>query len=215
MVIRKNMLVLLTTLVLGTFAFMSGCATTGMDRSVKASNSIQDVDKEIRKLIVQIDATNLSLDTLVNSATPDLKKNFDVYSDNVNKLEIQGKLEMKRMDEMKLRSKEYFAEWEKQGNTYTNSEIRELSEERRNELAAIYAQVPESAIGVRGAYFDYLKDLKEIQMYLSNDLTPKGIETITPVVDKTKLHMEALKTSFKPVIKALDEIKSELYIKKK
>jgi chaperonin cofactor prefoldin len=215
MEIRKNTMALLATLLLGAFAFMSGCATTGMDRSVKASNSIQDVDKEIRKLIVQIDVTNISLDTLMNSATPDLKKNFDAYSDNVNKLDKQGKLEMKRMDEMKLRSKEYFAEWEKQGNTYTNSEIRELSEERRNELAAIYAQVPEAAVGVRGALFDYVKDLKEIQMYLSNDLTPKGIETITPVVDKTKLHMETLKSSFRPVIKALDEIKSELYIKKK
>jgi Protein of unknown function (DUF2959) len=215
MEIRKNILTLFATLLLGTFAFMSGCATTGMDRSVKASNSIQDVDKEIRKLIVQIDVTNISLDTLMNSSTPDLKKNFDGYSDNVNKLDKQGKLEMKRMDEMKLRSKEYFAEWEKQGNAYTNSEIRELSEERRNELAAIYAQVPEAAVGVRGALFDYVKDLKEIQMYLSNDLTPKGIETITPVVAKTKVHMETLKTSFRPVIKALDEIKSELYIKKK
>ncbi len=215
MEIRKNMLNLFATLLLGTFAFMSGCATTGMDRSVKASNSIQDVDKEIRKLIVQIDVTNISLDTLMNSSTPDLKKNFDGYSDNVNKLDKQGKLEMKRMDEMKLRSKEYFAEWEKQGNAYTNSEIRELSEERRNELAVIYAQVPEAAVGVRGALFDYVKDLKEIQMYLSNDLTPKGIETIIPVVDKTKVHMETLKTSFRPVIKALDEIKSELYIKKK
>ena len=119
------------------------------------------------------------------------------------------------MDEMKAQSKEYFGEWEKQNNTYTNTEIRELSEERRNSLAAVYARVPEAASGVRGAYFDYLKDLKEIQMYLSNDLTPKGITSITPVALKSAQHKDDLKASLRPVIVALDEIKSEMYTGKK
>jgi hypothetical protein len=202
-------------LLLSTIAFMGGCATTGMDRSVKTANSIKDVDSEIRKLVVQIDVTAASLDTLVNAGALDLKKSFDSYSDNVLKLDKEGKREIKRMDEMKAQSKEYFAEWEKQDNIYTNSEIRALSEERRTNLAAIYARVPEAAAGVRGAYFDYLKDLKEIQVYLSNDLTPKGIESITPVTQKSAQHKDDLKASLRPVIVALDEIKAELYVGKK
>jgi len=212
---RYLSLALFTTLLLGTSAFLGGCATTGMDRSVKTSNSMRDVDQEIRKLIVQIDTTSLSLDVLVNSTTQDLKKSFDSYTDNVSKLDKEGKREIKRMDEMKANSKEYFAEWEKQGNAYTNPEIRELSEERRNNLAAVYARVPAAAAGVRGAYLDYLKDLKEIQIYLSNDLTPQGIATITPVTQKTVRHKEDLKASLRPVIAALDEIKSEMYTGKK
>jgi DNA repair ATPase RecN len=204
-------------LLFSTAAFLNGCATTGMDRSEKTSNSIQDVDKEIRKLIVQIDVTSASLDTLINAnaATPDLKKSYDSYSDNVSKLDKEGKLEMKRMDEMKSQSKEYFAEWEKQDGNYTNHEIRELSDERRTSLAAIYARVPEASVGVRGAYFDYLKDLKEIQIYLSNDLTAKGIESITPVSQKSAMHKDDLKASLRPVIVALDDIKAEMYSRKK
>jgi hypothetical protein len=208
-------LALFTTLLLAAAAFLGGCATTGMDRSVKTSTSIRDVDSEIRKLIVQIDVTGLSLDTLVNAEAPDLKKSFDAYSDNVVKLDKEGKREIKRMEEMKAHSKEYFAEWEKQNNAYTNPEIRELSEERRNNLAAVYARVPEAAAGVRGAYFDYLKDLKEIQVFLSNDLTPKGLESITPVAQKSARHKDELKASLRPVIAALDEIKAELYSGKK
>ena len=212
---RHFPLAVLTTLLLGTSAFLGGCATTGMDRSEKATNSMRDVDTEIRKLIVQIDVTNLSLDNLVNGSNQDLKKNFDSYTDNVSKLENNGNREIKRMDEMKANSREYFAEWEKQGSTYSNPEIRELSDERRTNLAAVYARVPESAAGVRRDYFDYLKDLKEIQIYLSNDLTPKGIEAITPVTKKSEQHKENLKASLRPVIAALDEIKSEMYGKKK
>lgn len=212
MKLRNQMLAFCTMILLGTTAFMGGCATTGMDRSVKAANSIKDVDSEIRKMMVQIDVTAASLDSLVMT---DLRKPFDKYSDNLAKLESEGKRVIKRTDEMKARSKEYFDEWEKQGDAFTNPEIRDLSAERRIKLAAIYARVPEAAYGVKGAYHAYLTDLKEIQKYLSTDLTPKGIVSITPVAQKSIQDLEALKISLQPVIVALDEIKAELYSGKK
>jgi chromosome segregation ATPase len=186
-----------------------------MDRSVKTSNSIQEVDNEIRKMIVQIDVTGTSLDSLVMAGEPDLKKSFDTYSDNLAELDKEGKKVLKRVAEMKSQSTEYFAEWEKQGDAFTNPQIRELSEERRSKLAGIYAQVPAAGAGIKGSYNAYLTDLKEIQQYLSNDLTPKGIEAIAPVAKKSIQDREVLKESLKPVISALDEIKAELYSGKK
>ena len=215
MKIRNHSLVLFAMLLISTAALQFGCATTGMDRSVKTSNSIQEVDNEIRKMIVQIDATAISLDSLVVAGNPNLKKSFDSYSDNVSKLEKEGKKMNKRVDEMKLQSKEYFGEWEKQGDAFTNTEIRELSADRRNKLAEIYARVPVAASGVKGSYLAYLTGLKEIQKHLSNDLTPKGVETITPVANKSIQDLDALKVSFRPLISALDEIKAELYHGKK
>ena len=215
MKIRSCSLAFFTTVLFGTAAFLGGCATTGMDRSVETSGSIKDVDNELRKMMIQINATATSLDVLVTPGQPDLKKSFDTYSDNVSKLDTEGKRVLKRLDEMKSRSKEYFGEWEKQGNTYTNPEIRELSEERRSKLAGIYAQVPAAGVGIRGAYQAYLTDQKEIQMYLSNDLTPKGIESITPVAQKSVQDLQILNESLKPVLTALDEIKAELYTEKK
>jgi seryl-tRNA synthetase len=186
-----------------------------MDRSVKTSNSIKDVDSEIRKMIVQIDVTASSLDSLVSPGQPDLKKAFDSYSKNLTHLDSEGKKVIKRTEEMKAHSKEYFAEWEKQGEAFTNPEIRELSAERRNTLAEIYARVPVAGAGINRTYQAYLTDLKEIQKYLSTDLTPNGVEAIAPVAKKSVQHLDDLKASLKPVIVALDEIKAELYTKKK
>lgn len=213
--LRKPLLAFFTLLLLGAAAFLSGCATTGMDRSVDTSNSIKEVDGEIRKMIVQIDVTGTSLDSLVMVGQPDRKKSFDKYSDELSRLEKEGKRVLKRVDEMKSRSKEYFSEWEKQGDAFTNPQIRELSEERRSNLAQIYAQVPAAGVGIKGSYHAYLTDLKEIQQYLSNDLTPKGIEGIGPVAQKSVQDRDALKESLKPLIAALDEIKAELYSGKK
>ncbi len=215
MKLRSNSLVIFALLLLGTTAFVGGCATTGLDRSVKTSNSIKEVDSEMRKMIVQIDVTAASLDSLVNAGNTDLKKPFNKYSDNVDKLDSEGKRVIKRVEEMKLHSKEYFGEWEKQGDTFTNQEIRELSEQRRSHLAELYARVPAAGSGIKGSYHDYLTDLKEIQKYLSNDLTPIGIEGITPVANKSVQHLDALKMSLQPVIAALDDIKAELYTGKK
>jgi myosin heavy subunit len=212
---RNHSLAIYTMLLLGTASFMGGCATTGMDRSLKTSNSIRDVDSEIRKMAAQIDVTAVSLDSLVNTGNPDLKKSFNTYSDNLDKLESEGKRVLKRLEEMKSHSKEYFEEWEKQGDAFTNSEIRELSEQRRSKLAEVYAQVPAAGAGIKGSYHAYLTDLKEIQKYLSNDLTPKGIEGITPVANKSVQNLDVLKRSLQPVILALDEIKAELYSEKK
>jgi hypothetical protein len=212
---RNHKSVLVTLLLLGAAAFLSGCATTGMDRSVKASNSIREVDDDIRKMVVHVDLTAASLDVLVTASQPDLKKSFDAYKDNLAKLDSHGKRVIKHIEEMKLRNKEYFAEWEKQGDNYANPQIRELSEERRNKLAEIYNQVHKAGGGVKNAYLAYLSDLKEIHLYLSNDLTPKGLESIAPVANKTNQDLEVLRASIQPVIAALDGIKAELYHGKK
>src|SRR6185369_466089 len=150
MKLRNQSLAFFAMFLLGTAAVLGGCATTGMDRSIKTSNSIQEVDNEIRKMIVQIDVTAASLDSLVIAGSSDLKKPFYSYSDNLSKLESEGKRVLKRVDQLKSSSKEYFAEWEKQGDSFTNPEIRQLSAERRNQLAEIYARVPAAGAGIKG-----------------------------------------------------------------
>lgn len=212
---RSHSLAVFAMLVFSTAAFLGGCATTGMERSEKTANSIREVDSEIRKMIVQIDATAASLDSLVTIGQPDLKKSFVKYSDNLERMDSEGKKVTKRTEEMKIRSTKYFSEWEKDGDAFTNPEIRELSVERRTKLAEIYARVPAAGAGLKGTYHAYLTDLKEIQRYLSTDLTSKGVEAITPVARKSVQDLDALKASLTPVIAALDEIKVELNSGKK
>jgi t-SNARE complex subunit (syntaxin) len=108
MQLKKRSLIIFAMLVIATSTLMGGCATTGMDRSVKASNSIKDVDSEIRKMMVQIDVTAASLDAVVAPGQPDLKKSFDKYSDDLASLDKEGKKVIKRTEEMKKSSKEYF-----------------------------------------------------------------------------------------------------------
>ncbi|MCX5876745.1 MAG: hypothetical protein NT087_10730 [Deltaproteobacteria bacterium] len=168
------------------------------------------MESEIRQAIVQIDATGLSLEKLIVPGLSDTKSAFAAYSDNVAKMERVGEKLIKHTDEMSVRGKDYFTEWEKQGNTYNNPQIRVLSEQRRSDLNTVYRRISESSIGVKGWFIAYLRDIKEIHAFLSTDLTDKGLKSITPVAQKAINDGTVLRNAVVPVLSALDGAKREM-----
>jgi hypothetical protein len=74
----------------------------------------------------------------------------------------------------------------------------------------LVARIPEASIGVRGALKSYLSDIKEIQRYLSYDLTPVGIEAIRPTAQKAVEDGDNVKEAVKPVLAAIYLVKTEM-----
>jgi hypothetical protein len=202
--------VFFTTVFLGAITGLTGCATTattGIDRATKTTNLMQTVEGDYQQASEQIDATRASLEDLIKPGQTDMKKAFDAYAGNVEKMEKSGKRLEMHTEQMRVRGKEYFAEWE---SSYTSPEIRELSERRRNEMRELYAKIPEASIGVSGALKSYLTEIRDIQTYLSNDLTPQGIESIRPIARRAVTDGENLKETVKPVLTAIDRVKTEM-----
>lgn len=201
---------LISTLAIGLSSLFSGCATTGSERADMTTTKMESVDAELRQAIVQLDATGVSLENLMRPGQPDLKTSFQSYSENVDKMARIGEKLIKHTDEMSARGKDYFDEWKKQGNAYTNPQIREISEKRSAELNNIFRNISESSIGVKGASMAYMNDIKEIRAFLSTDLTAKGVESITPIAQKAIRDGANLKNSVMPVLSALDGARTEM-----
>lgn len=195
------------TMLLVTNTCLTGCATTGVERATKTTTSMQEVEDDYKQASVQIDATRVSLEDLVKPDQTDMKKAYDAYAENVKKMEQLGKRLDKHTEKMSVRGNEYFTKWE---SSYTNPEIRELSERRRIEMREGYAKIAEASIGVKGALKSYLTDIREIQKYLSNDLTPQGIESIRTVSQTAVKDGENLKETIKPVLIAIDRAKADM-----
>jgi hypothetical protein len=139
-----------------------------------------------------------------------VKKAFNSYTDNVSKIEKMEEDFAKHADEMKARGKDYFEEWQKEGDKYKNPQIQELSDQRRIELGEIYGKIAENSIGVRDAFKAYVSDAKEIQNYLSNDLTSKGIEAIAATARKVVDNGENLRLAIKNVQTAIEKARAEM-----
>jgi len=204
---RFQSTVFFTAVLLGALTSLTGCATTGMDRAAKTTTSMQTVEGDYKQASVQIDATRASLEELVKPNQADMKKAFDAYTDNVQKMEKLGKQLDTHTEKMRVRGNEYFTEWE---SSYTNPEIRELSERRRIEIREGYVKISEASIGVKGALKSYLTDIREIQKYLANDLTPQAIESIRPIAQRSLTDGDNLKETVKPVLAAIDQVKVDM-----
>jgi hypothetical protein len=187
-----------------------GCDSTGRQRSKEATTTMQTMENDIKLVAVQLDATGGSLDELMKPGQSDVKKAFNLYTDNISKLENMQKGFAKHADEMKARGKDYFEEWQKEGDKYKNPQIQELSEQRRLQLGEIYGKIAENSIGVKEAFKAYVSDAKEIQNYLSNDLTSKGIEAIAATAKKVVDNGENLRIAIKNVQAAIENARAEM-----
>ena len=197
----------LTALLLGAIACLTGCATTGMDRATTTTNSMQMVEGDYKQASIRIEATRASLEDLIKPDQIDMRKAFDAYTADVVRMENSGKQLDTHTARMRVKGNDYFTEWD---NSYTNPEIRELSERRRIEIREGYAKISEASIGVKGSLKSYLTDIREIQKYLSNDLTPQGIESIRPVAQRALTDGDTLRETVKPVLAAIDRVKADM-----
>jgi len=200
---------LLTVFIIALVTFV-GCSSTGMERSNEATTTMQTMDSDIKLVVVQLDATSASLDELTNPIQSDVMKAFNLYSSNVLKIESMEKDFAKHSNEMKARGKDYFEEWQKEDDEYNNPQIQDLSEQRRSELDETYGKIAENSIGVESAFKAYVSDVKEIQIYLSNDLTPKGIASIAPLSQRVVKDGDDLRNAIKNVQSAIESARSAM-----
>ncbi|MHB1014887.1 MAG: hypothetical protein ACYC2W_06385 [Desulfurivibrionaceae bacterium] len=208
MIFRDKSVSPLVTLSLGFLLLQPGWATTGSGRVEKTTAKMEVVESETRQAVVQLDIMGASLKNLIKPGLPDTQAAFETYSDNVVKMERVGERLIKHTDAMSVLGRDYFAEWEKQGDTCTNPRSRELSEQRRADLNTVYKKIFESSIGVKGWFLAYLRDIKEIQSFLSTNLTAKGINSITMVAQQAISDGTILKNAVVPVLSALDDAKN-------
>lgn len=210
MTVITNSTFLLATLWTGLALVLVGCATSGSERAEETTTKMESVDRDLKQVVAQIDAVENSLQKLIRPGQPDMKVAFEEYSGNVDEMKTLGEKLVNHTDEMSARGKDYFDEWRQQGNTFTNPQIRALSEQRMANLNTVFRRISDSSIGVKGAFSAYMNDIDEIQTFLSTDLTEKGVASISPVAQKAIGDGVNLKGAVTPVLSAIDNARTEM-----
>ncbi len=199
-----------TLLCLATVFAVAACSTTGMQRSEEVQSTMQTVDNDIKLIVVQLDAIGASLDELIKPGQADVMRAFDLYSNNVSKIKKMETDFAKHAGQMETSGKTYFAEWDKGGQKYDNPDIQKQSDERREALGLIYDRIAQNNIGVKEAFRTYVSDVNEIETFLSNDLTSRGIDSISPVANKVVSNGRLLRSELSNLQSAIEEARSEM-----
>lgn len=198
---------IIATALIGSISMFGGCATMrGDDKVVKApTKELQKAQTDMKQAIVQVDATTSSLNTLVKPDQVALKKAFEEYSNNVNQMENVSKRVDRNAADLRTEGRQYFTELQQQELNYTDSNLRQASSERRSQLDRVYSKVPQTTNQLNEALTAYVADLKQIQTYLSTDLTPAGVEAMRSVAQQAIAKGENVKRLAEPAITATSQ----------
>ena len=189
---------------------VTACSTTGMQRSENVQSTMQTVDNDIKEIVVQLDAIGASLDELTKPGQADLRKAFDLFSDNASGIKKMERDFSKHASQMEDAGKVYFEEWDKDSQKYDNPDIQRRSNERRETLGQTYDKIAQNNVGVKEAFQNYVSDINEIDRFLSNDLTRDGIDSISTISDNVVNNGTHLKNELQSLQNAIEDARKEM-----
>jgi chromosome segregation ATPase len=181
-----NKTLVLVALTAGAAWLLTGCGTSrGYKQADKTGAGIAEFREEITNGKKAIDATMTSLGAVATSANSDPRKPFEQFSKDVANLESTANKIKKRAEDMRAQGQAYFDQWEKQLAEVKNPEIQRLAAERKAKLKETFESVKKYTEPLKAQFEPWMSDLKDLQKYLSNDLTVAGVDAAKSLFTKT------------------------------
>ncbi len=185
-------------------------SAAGYKMADKVGASIAEFRDEIVTIKKEVDNTMAALDKIVTTAATDPRNAFKDFDKAVPQIDDAAKKAKKRGEDIKARGQAYFKAWEKELASVNNADIRKLAEERKAKLQATFDSIRTSMEPVRDQFNTWLADLKDLQKYLSNDLTIGGIDAAKELIGKAKTEGQGVQQSLDKVITELNTIVATL-----
>ena len=196
-------LIALVTTTLAAAALFPGCATSGYQKADKTGVGIAEFRTELTKTKLAVDETVKALSQVALTADSNPRDAFTHFSKSLANLESTSAKAKKRGEDMKAQGQAYFADWEKQMVEVKNQEIKNLAIKQKAKLQETFDSIRKVAAPLKEQFDPWISDLRDLQKYLSNDLSISGINAAKSLFTKTQ--KEGLE-----VQKSLDELMAEL-----
>ena len=185
-----------------------GCATRGYQRASVTALSIEVLKTELAAAKDQLDTSVGALDNVVSAA--DASEPYEEFVNALAAMEGQADTIRAQTEAVRSSGATYFAEWEAKLASFTNEDIRKLSETRRADLMSTYDEINAVSEKTKEAYEPLMADLNDIKQYLGVDLSAASVSGIGEQVKKVKGEAAKVQESIDVLVQALDQLSSKL-----
>jgi predicted nucleic acid-binding Zn-ribbon protein len=189
---------LLPTLLLLGLA-LCGCQTAGHTRVDATSSRLQELRTSVEGLKEQVTKTASSLAAVVEQAEQDPTAAFKQFGKDVKAVDSDYGQARSRLTTAQAEADKLFETWTKNAALISDPDLRAISERRRDELKAELDGVVGRMEAAVQDMESFVATSKDLQIYLSQDLTPKGIRAIA---EKSRSQTKAARA----IVEALDEV---------
>jgi hypothetical protein len=165
---------------------LAGCASTPYHKGDAAAVSLQDGASEVQGQSRALEVTMGSLDDLINKPEPDLKPQYKRFSKALDNLAAYEKRNEHSQARVRNKSADYLEAWNQELATMNYEAVRTRSQERKAEVTTCFDTVNRRYRDAQDAMGPLLSYLYDVRRALTTDLTPNGLESIKPIVAKTR-----------------------------
>jgi len=196
----------LLALAAGSGYLLVACKTAGYQQADKTGEGIASYRQEILDGKNAIDKTMASLDAIAATATTNPRPAFEQYSKDVSNLESVANKIRKRGEDMRAKGQAYFAQWQQQLAQVKNPEIQQLGRQQKEKLQTAFDNIKTVAEPLKTQFAPWMSNLKDLQTYLSNDLTVNGVDAAKSLFRRTHDQGQEVQKSMDALIAELNTI---------
>ena len=209
---RKSSLQVLFTLVVIAFTtYLVGCATkAGFKQGAKTAERMNDAQTELLAAKSQTEATTTALNDFGKQDGIDLPTQFKEFGKAIDSMESEFGRARKSVAKVNEQGNKFFQDWENEIALMTSEDIRQLSETRKTNLLESFNRIDASMQQAEAAYGAFMSDLRDVERFLSIDLTTGGIAAISDTIQKTNADSQTLQKQIEAVIAELSRVAAEM-----
>jgi chromosome segregation ATPase len=205
--LKKFSVITLGVFLIGTCA--SSFGAQGRKKAEKSIESMRKTREEIDKAKTQKDKTMVALGQLVGQSQADLKKPFKKFTEELKKLDKSAEKVRKLATDMRAKNQEFFKVWETELSNIQNPELQQKAGERRSQAIKQFEDLSPVFQSTRESFVSLMASLEDIRNYLSLDLSPTGIATISDMVKEAQTRNQAVDEGLAKVKQEMGEFAAE------
>jgi chromosome segregation ATPase len=191
---------------LAVFPVLASCqSSSGHAQADSTAMHMDELRAALTDTKTKVEDSAKALAGVLEKAEADPAPAFEHYKASVSATESAAAQARSQTEALKSQGAGYFQAWEKQAESITDPELKQRAMDRRTKLAAAVESVSTTMAAAGEELDTYIKSLKDMQTYLSNDLTPAGIKSVKDRIKKADDMSEEIGEKIDKVVAALEK----------
>ncbi|HEU5181807.1 MAG TPA: DUF2959 family protein [Candidatus Polarisedimenticolia bacterium] len=150
-------------------------AATSPEKAEKLAARMLDVEALLDKAANQLAATLDSMNAISAAKPEDLAARYEDFHDNFATLGSMAKKARSSAEKAASDRGAYLKKWQSAQDKIQNEQLKAASQARRDELMPMIDAIHGSLTSARDTFYPLMQSLKDLDLYLGNNLSQQGI----------------------------------------
>ncbi len=171
----------------------AGATADTFKQSAELRKRTAKTSEDVDRYVTQLDKTELALSAVSQAQGQDVKKRYESFSKEVDRLERAQKHATADIDEMKSTGTEYFSSWDTSIAQMSNPELKQASAERRSKFMKDHNELTATLSDLGSRLQPFMSNLHDLKAFLGADLSPANVGKASGIIQKSQADAQALK----------------------